>query len=71
METRFERLKSQLSPHFLFNTLNTISVLAMRGEREATAEALELLGSLLRTTLDDARPDRIPLRQELAFIEQY
>jgi two-component system, LytTR family, sensor kinase len=71
METRFERLKSQLSPHFLFNTLNTISVLALRGEREAAAEALELLGNLLRTTLDDTRPDRIPLQQEMAFVEQY
>ena len=71
MEARFERLRSQLSPHFLFNTLNTISVLALRGERESTTEALELLGNLLRTTLDDARPERVSVRQELEFIEQY
>ena len=71
MEARFERLRTQLSPHFLFNTLNTISVLALRGEREAAAEALELLGNLLRTTLDDARPDRVSLQQELDFIRQY
>jgi signal transduction histidine kinase len=71
METRFERLKNQLSPHFLFNTLNTISVLALRGEREAATEALELLGNLLRITLDDTRPDRISLQQEMEFVEQY
>jgi two-component system, LytTR family, sensor kinase len=71
MEARFERLRSQLSPHFLFNTLNTISVLALRGDREATSEALELLGNLLRTTLDDKRPDRIAVWQEAEFIRQY
>ena len=71
MEARFERLRSQLSPHFLFNTLNTISVLALRGEREPTTEALELLGSLLRTSLDDTRPERVAVEQEVGFIEQY
>jgi two-component system, LytTR family, sensor kinase len=70
-QARFDRLRHQLSPHFLFNTLNTISVLALRGERESTGEALETLGNLLRTTLDDARADLIPLGQEVEFIEQY
>jgi len=68
---RLQALRSQLNPHFLFNTLNTISVLALKGEKEAVAEMLAQLSVLLRMALDDRRPDEITLEKELDFVEGY
>lgn len=68
---RLQALRSQLNPHFLFNTLNTISVLAMKGDRDGVAEVLERLSILLRLCLDETRPQQVPLASELEFAEGY
>jgi two-component system LytT family sensor kinase len=68
---RLDALRSQLNPHFLFNTLNTISVLAMKGERDAVIGMLARLSDLLRISLDDSRPQEIPLAKELEFLDGY
>ncbi len=63
-------LKAQLQPHFLFNTLNTISSLVR--EEPLKAEAmLSRLGDLLRITLRDHQADEVPLADELAFVDGY
>ena len=59
-----------MHPHFLFNTLYTISVL-MREDIEAANRVLLRLSELLRVSLDYSRVDRIPLQQELDFLEAY
>jgi LytS/YehU family sensor histidine kinase len=64
-------LRRQLSPHFLFNTLNTISVLALKGRRDEVEETISNLSDLLRIALDDSRPNEITLREELEFIDGY
>jgi two-component system, LytTR family, sensor kinase len=69
-QAELENLKSQLHPHFLFNTLHTISVL-MRQDVEAANRVLLKLSDLLRVSLDYSRADRIPLQQELDFLEAY
>jgi two-component system LytT family sensor kinase len=63
-------LRMQLNPHFLFNTLNSISSL-MRTDVEAADTMLEQLGSLLRITLQRGEAQFIPLRDEMEFIEMY
>lgn len=70
-EARLKALRSQLNPHFLFNTLNSASVLAMKGEQDQVAETLASLSNLLRTALDETRPASIPLEEELEFIDGY
>jgi two-component system, LytTR family, sensor kinase len=70
-ESRLQALRSQLNPHFLFNTLNTISVLALKGDHRAVVETLSRLSDLLRATLDDERPQEIPLSEELRFLDGY
>jgi signal transduction histidine kinase len=70
-EARLQALRSQLNPHFLFNTLNTISVLALKGDQHAVMETLSRLSDLLRATLDDQRPQEIPLSEELGFLDGY
>ena len=63
-------LRMQLNPHFLFNTMNSISSL-MRSDVDAADTMLEQLGSLLRITLERGESQFIPLRDEVEFIEMY
>jgi two-component system, LytTR family, sensor kinase len=65
-----EALRMQLNPHFLFNTLNTISVLALKGERQRVARMLSRLSDLLRLSLENDR-QTLSLREELDFLERY
>jgi two-component system, LytTR family, sensor kinase len=65
-----EALRMQLNPHFLFNTLNTVSVLALKGERQRVARMLSRLSDLLRLSLENDR-QTLSLREELEFLERY
>jgi two-component system, LytTR family, sensor kinase len=65
-----ETLRVQLNPHFLFNTLNAISVLAMKGERQSVVRMLTLLSELLRDTLEQ-KLQVVPLREDLELLERY
>jgi len=68
---RLDALRAQLNPHFLFNTLNSISSLALTGERERVVQTLSDLSDLLRMTLDRELPQEIPLARELEILELY
>jgi LytS/YehU family sensor histidine kinase len=61
----------QLRPHFLFNTLNAITVLARDHDTTAVARMLTLLSDLLRDVLRVDHVQLIPLEQELAFARRY
>lgn len=65
-----EALRMQLNPHFLFNTLNTISVLAMKGERQSVVRMINRLSDLLRLSLENSR-QTITLGEELDFVQRY
>jgi two-component system LytT family sensor kinase len=70
-EARLELLRRQLSPHFLFNTLNTISVLAQREDQSAFLETLSRLSDLLRVAIDETHPQTVALSDELKFLDGY
>jgi two-component system, LytTR family, sensor kinase len=63
-------LKSQLHPHFLFNTLHAISAL-MHRDVKAADRMIARLSDLLRAALDHAAATVVPLAQELDFLEAY
>ena len=63
-------IKSQLNPHFLFNTINNIDVLITRDAARAS-DYLNKLSGLLRYLLYEARTEKIPLAEELKYIEKY
>ncbi|GAA4469761.1 hypothetical protein GCM10023189_57300 [Nibrella saemangeumensis] len=63
-------LKLQVSPHFLFNTLNNIRWLA-RKKSDQTEEAIVTLSQLLRYMIYQARHDKVPLRQEVQHLQHY
>jgi sensor histidine kinase YesM len=63
-------LKSQLQPHFLFNTLNTISAL-MEFNTNGAQKIVSNLGGLLRKVLDGNKQNFTPLSEEIEFIKNY
>jgi sensor histidine kinase YesM len=68
--SQLNALKKQLQPHFLFNTLNTVSAL-MDEDVNGARKVLSRLGQLLRVTLDKERRDKVPLTQEIDHIANY
>jgi sensor histidine kinase YesM len=69
-QTQLQMLKMQLHPHFLFNTLNAVSVLMTRDVRAAKKMLLSL-SDLLRKSLEEAEAEEISLEQELEFLRHY
>lgn len=70
LQTRLQMLKSQLHPHFLFNTLNSISSLIDINTRKAQSMLADL-GDLLRHVLDYKDAQLVPLREELDLLQKY
>jgi two-component system LytT family sensor kinase len=70
-EARLDALRGQLNPHFLFNTLNAISTLALEGHKDQVVKTLGYLSELLRASLDDERPQEVPLDGELDLLDRY
>ena len=70
IRAQLELLKGQLQPHFLFNTLNSISWL-MREDVETADNVMASLGELLRTTLSVPATEEVTLREELKILELY
>jgi sensor histidine kinase YesM len=69
-EARLSSLESRIHPHFLFNTLNSISALIREDPRQAE-RTVERLAALLRYSLDNNARGLVPLRQELRVVEDY
>jgi LytS/YehU family sensor histidine kinase len=69
-EARLRSLESRIHPHFLFNTLNSISSLIAVNPARAE-QMVSQLAILLRASLDHSMEPLIPLRQELAMVESY
>jgi two-component system, LytTR family, sensor kinase len=67
---RLELLRSQIHPHFLFNTLHAVSEL-MHEDVEAADRMTTRLAELLRASLDTAGRQQVPLRDELAILDRY
>ena len=70
-ELRFQTLRMQVDPHFLFNALNAIAVLLRKRD---TARAVEMIGRLarfFRRTLERSSEQWVALEEELAMIDEY
>jgi len=69
-QSQLQVLRMQLQPHFLFNALNTISVLMTEDPRAAN-RTLVRLSDLLRMTLDANGKQVVPLKQEMEILQSY
>jgi sensor histidine kinase YesM len=70
LATELSFLKSQINPHFLFNTLNNIYSLALV-KSDATPDAVLKLSSIMRYVLNETKHDKVSLEQEIQFIRHY
>ena len=70
VEARLHTLQRQMQPHFLFNTLNTISAL-MHRDVEAADAMIARLSDLLRMSLQRVGVQEVPLQEELDFLSKY
>lgn len=68
---RFAALQTQLNPHFLFNTLNTITVLVRDGDKSGATRMVEQLSDILRRTLSPHRANEVTLGEEMDLVRQY
>jgi two-component system, LytTR family, sensor kinase len=69
-QARLQVLKTQLHPHFLFNTLNNVSELIYQ-DPEAAERMIASLSDLLRIALDKLDVQEVSLHQELEFLKKY
>ncbi|WP_315372306.1 histidine kinase, partial [Paenibacillus xylanexedens] len=66
-EAELSALQSQMNPHFIYNTLESINMMAIRQKHAEVSDMVTALGKLLRYTID--KVDRkVPLGEELAFV---
>ncbi|MCG2615759.1 histidine kinase [Terrimonas sp. NA20] len=64
-------LRSQINPHFLFNTLNTLYGTALQENAERTSNGIQRLGDMMRFMLHENHRDSIPLTREIEYVQNY
>ena len=69
-EQELAALKAQINPHFLFNTLNSISAMAAT-DAEETRTMIAQLADLLRYAMESSKKDFVLLKDELQFVQDY
>jgi signal transduction histidine kinase len=70
-QAQLHALQAQIHPHFLFNTLNAISVLALKGETKCVVRMISRLSELLRVTLERSAAQETTLADELELLGRY
>lgn len=70
LKSRYNKLKSQVNPHFLFNSLNTLSELVYTDAKKADGY-IQTLSGIYRYVLDNEENDLTELEKEIEFVKQY
>jgi LytS/YehU family sensor histidine kinase len=70
LKTELSYLKSQINPHFLFNTLNSIYALSVK-KSDSAPESITRLSSIMRYVITDGSQEFVPLEKELNYISSY
>ena len=70
-QSQLQAMKMQLQPHFLFNALNTITMMVRRKKSREAIEMITNLSEMLRNSLSRKRQPMILLQEELRLIDQY
>ena len=71
LQTQYNMLANQISPHFLFNSLNSLSMLVREGQNENAQLYIDRLADTFRYMLRSGRSELATLSEELDFIEAY
>jgi two-component system LytT family sensor kinase len=70
LHSELAMLKQQISPHFLFNTLNNIDTLIHKNQAKAS-ESIMQLSEIMRYMLYETNSDKVPLQLEIKYIQSY
>ena len=68
---RYEKLKQQVNPHFLFNSLNVLDGLVLDGQNEKASEFIQKLAGLYRYMLGSEDEKTVSLSREMEFVDAY
>jgi tetratricopeptide (TPR) repeat protein len=69
--SNLKALKSQMNPHFIFNSLNSIQDLILKNKKEVSYDYIVLFAELVRSSLNNSNNDFIPIEEEMEFLEVY
>jgi LytS/YehU family sensor histidine kinase len=70
-KAQLDTLRAQINPHFLFNSLNSVAVLARRGRVAEVEHMVTRLADLLRHSLESSRTQLVTMRVELEAVRRY
>ena len=70
LSTEIKFLKSQINPHFLFNTLNNLFSMAQGKGNDELADGISKLSGMMRYMLYDSNAERVPLTKEITYLEE-
>ena len=70
-QAQIQQLTYQLSPHFLFNALNTLYSVSLRENAAQTSDGIQKLGDMMRFMLHENHQDRIPLSKEIEYLNNF
>ncbi|GAA4306249.1 sensor histidine kinase [Compostibacter hankyongensis] len=70
LKTELSHLRTQISPHFMFNVLNNMVSLARKGSDQLEPSLLKL-SSLMRYMIYEVREDKVPLSKEIEYLQSY
>jgi len=70
IQNQLSSLRSQINPHFLFNSLNVIYALALENKKETT-KAIVQLSDILRYVIYDSNTERVSLKNEIILLNNY
>jgi sensor histidine kinase YesM len=70
IEARYESLKNQVNPHFLFNSLNALANLVYEDENKAVV-FIDELSDVYRYVIETQEKETVPLQHEVRFLESY
>ncbi|MGZ8537684.1 MAG: tetratricopeptide repeat protein [Flavisolibacter sp.] len=70
-ELEMKALRAQINPHFLFNCMNSINRMILKGETENASSYLTKFSKLVRLILENAESQTVSLENELALLESY
>ena len=71
LKTELALLKSQVNPHFLFNTLNNLYGLITQNQNQQASDVTLKLADLMRYLLESSKTDLVNLNKEIQFIDDY
>jgi two-component system LytT family sensor kinase len=69
LDTEVKFLKSQVNPHFLFNTLNNLFSMAQKRGNDDLADGISKLSGMMRYMIYESNEENVPLRKEIEYLD--